>query len=136
MKILNAVKELLGIVLLRFCLVPRIWAALLIVVNAGAVFFLDTQYGQVVLATALLGALAMVMIYLRLGFVRLLGIGHILWIPMLIWIGTDLSKLEPDALLRSWLSLLQAVNTVSLVIDGVDVVRYLRGERKPHYSWE
>ena len=99
MRILNAAKELIGIVLLRYRLVPRIWATLLIVVNVFSVFFLDTRYGQVALAAALIGASAMIALHLRLGFVRLLGVGHVLWVPMLIWIATDFSQLEPGSLM-------------------------------------
>ena len=36
-------------------------------------------------AMAVMLVVIMVVIYSRLGFVRLLGIGHILWIPMLPW---------------------------------------------------
>ena len=136
MKSLNSAKELLGIVLLRFRLVPRIWAVLLVVVNAFSIFFLDTRYGQVALAAILIGALAMIAIHVRLGFVRLLGVGHVLWIPMLVWIVIDFPKLEPGSLLRNWLSLLIVLNTISLVVDCIDVVRYIRGERTPHYSWD
>ena len=136
MKSLNSAKELLGIVMLRFRPVPRIWAVLLIAVNGFSIFFLDTRYGQVVLSATLIGALAMIAIHMRLGFVRLLGIGHVLWIPMLIWIVMDFSRLDPGSFLRYWLSLLIFMNTISLVVDCIDVVRYLRGERASHYSWD
>ena len=136
MKALNSAKALLGIVLLTLRLVPRIWAVLLIVVNAFSIFFLDTRYGQVVLAAVMIGALAMIAIHMRLGFVRLLGVGHVLWIPMLMWIVMDFPKLELGSLLRHWLLLLIVVNTISLVIDCIDVARYIRGERAPHYSWD
>ena len=136
MKSMNSAKELLGIVLLRFHLVPRIWAVLLIAVNALSVFFLDTRYGQVALAAILIGVSIMIAIHSRFGFVRLLGVGHALWIPMLIWMALDFSKLAPGSHLRNWLSLLITVNTISLVVDGIDVLRFIRGERAPHYSWD
>jgi hypothetical protein len=83
-----------------------------------------------------IGALAMIVIHMRVGFVRFLGVAHVLWIPMLVWIVMDLSKREPDFLLRDWLLLLIVVDTISLVLDCIDVARYIRGERAPHYSWE
>ena len=135
MKFLNSAKEIIGIVLLRFRLVPRVWAALLIMVNASSVFFLDTRYGQIALAAILIGALTMTAIHTRLGFVRLLGIGHVFWVPMLIWMAIDVPMLDPDSMLRNWLLCLIVFNAISLVIDGMDVIRYLRGERRPHYSW-
>ena len=136
MKVLNSAKEITGIVLLRFRLVPRIWAVLLITVNAASVFFLDTRYGQIALAAILFGVMTMIAIHTRLGFVRLLGVGHVFWIPMLIWIAVDIPKLEPGSVLIYWLISLVVFNAISLVIDCVDIVRYLRGERRPHYSWD
>ena len=135
MPALTSAKELLGIVLLRFRIVPRIWAILLVLVNVAAVFFLDTLYGQAALAAIVFGVVVMVAIHMRCGFVRLLGIGHILWIPMLIWFAVEIPTLEPGSLLRNWMTLLLIFNSISLIIDAIDVMRYVRGERAPHYTW-
>ena len=36
--------------------------------------------------------------------------------------------------MRIWLIALVVLNTGSLLIDGADVVRYLRGEHKPYLT--
>ena len=127
--------EILWIVLFRFAPLPRVWAICLILVNLGSLFFLDTFYAQMNLIAIGAGIAVMIAIYLRLGFVRLLGIGHVLWIPM---IGYFLMNL-PDSIsqpgLYTWVVILIACNSVSLVIDAIDVSRFLRGEREPHYRW-
>ncbi|MEX0350781.1 MAG: hypothetical protein AB3N15_15270 [Paracoccaceae bacterium] len=127
--------ELLWIVLLRFAPLPRVWAICLIAVNLGALFFLGTYYGRVALLAALAGVAVMIVIYSRLGFVRLLGIGHVFWIPMLIWFASDLPSQQTNPDLYWWVIALMAFNSLSLIIDAVDVLRYLRGERAPHYHW-
>ena len=50
-----------------------------------ALLFLDTVYGRVALAAIAVGLIIMICIHARLGFVRLLGLGH--------------SPLDPDAAL-------------------------------------
>ena len=133
MNVFNSLYQLLTITLFRFQPLARIWAILLALVNAAALFFLDTVYGQVALAAMVVGVVVMTVIHLRLGFVRLLGLGHILWLPMLPWMLGRLSTIESGSPLYAWLVLLIAFNSVSLVIDTLDVVRFLRGERQPHY---
>ena len=136
MRALNSAKALFGVVLLRFRILPRIWAILLVLVNAASVFFLDTIYGQAALAAVVFGVLVMITIHMRLGFVRLLGIGHVLWIPMLIWFAVKIPMIVDGAALRNWMTLLIVFNSISLVIDAIDVIRYFRGERAPHYAWK
>ncbi|MET0070345.1 MAG: hypothetical protein ABW096_09910 [Candidatus Thiodiazotropha sp.] len=136
MKIVQSALEMLGIVLLRFKLLPRIWAAALIAVNLASLFFVDTLYGQVALAAVVSGLIIMVILYSRSGFTRLLGIGHIFWIPMIYWLITEMPFNDGRAYLAEWLWCLIVVNTISLVIDAIDVTRYLLGESDPHYSWE
>ena len=127
--------EMLGIVLFRFHVVPRIWAVLLMLVNGGALLFIHTSYGQIALVAVCAAVLAMSIIYARLGFVRLLGVGHVFWIPMLIWFAMDLPDRTAQPWLYHWVICLLVCNSISLVIDTIDMVRFIRGERQPHYSW-
>lgn len=127
--------EILGIVLFRFRLLPRAWAVVLILVNAGSLVFLHTIYGQLNLAAVVAAIVIIVLIHARHGFVRLLGIGHIFWVPMLIWFAFNLPERSQEPALFGWVVLLMICNTVSLVIDASDVARYLSGERAPHYTW-
>ena len=134
MKILHSLHALFTIVMFRYRPLARVWAMLLILVNVGSLFFLDTIYGQVALAAVAVGIVIMVAIQMKRGFVRLLGVGHILWFAMLPWMFSQLPTVDGDSNLYRWLIALIAFNSVSLVIDTVDVVRYCRGERQPHYS--
>ena len=62
----------------------RLWLALLITANLIVpVFFIGHVEAQVVVA-ALLGSMVLMTVLTRLtGFTRLLGLGHIFWIPLL-----------------------------------------------------
>lgn len=108
------------------------WLALLMLVNAGGgLVHLGRIEGRVVLGTLVLAAALLVLIHARLGFVRLLGLGHIVWVPLVIWLAWRLLHAMPDPAMRWWLWSLILLNSASLAIDAVDVLRYLRGERAP-----
>lgn len=108
------------------------WVMLLVLVNIViSLFYLTTIEAQVVLAAALIGFVIQVVIFSAKGFVRLLGIGHILWVPMVFWLWGRLDLAAPGSFFQSWLIAVIVLDTISLVIDGTDVVRYWNGERDP-----
>lgn len=47
----------------------------------------------------------------------------------------DLPDKQTDPLLYYWVLNLIAFNSVSLVIDAIDVIRFAASERSPHYVW-
>ena len=109
------------------------WVMLLMMVNMVIpLFFLGTSEGKIVLGAALLGAAFQIAIFSARGFVRLLGIGHIAWVPMVAWLWTRLDHAPAGGLFRYWLLATIVLIGVSLLIDATDVIRYLRGERNPY----
>ncbi len=111
------------------------WVMLLVTVNMIVpLFYLGTLEGKVVLATMLFGATAQMVIFSAKGFVRLLGVGHILWIPMAYWLWTRLDAAPAGSLFRYWLLGTTVLVSLSLLIDVADVIRYLRGEREPQIT--
>jgi len=76
------------------------------------------------------------LIYNRKRFVRILGVTHVVWLPMVVWMAFRLPAIPADEhSLRCWLVTLMVTNVVSLGIDAWDAVRFLRGERSPYYAW-
>lgn len=116
-------------------LMPRLWIAwvgLLMAVNMIApLFFLATFEAKVVLATMMASAALMMFIFAQKGFVRLLGLGHILWVPLIVWLLGRVHFEAPATLFEQWLLAVIALNGLSLVIDAGDVIRYFNGERAP-----
>ena len=127
--------ELFGVVFLRFRTVPRVWCVWLVGVNLACLYFITHIEAQIVLAATAIAVVAQTLIYQRIGFTRILGSTHALWIPMFIWMATRIDTIMGDPALANWLVLLFATNMVSLVVDTIDAVRFLRGERTPHYRW-
>jgi len=110
----------------------RVWVMLLLAVNLIVpLFYIQTPEAQLTIAAMFAGAITQSWIHAKLGFVRLLGIGHIFWIPLVIWLALRAGTIGLDSTFGIWLASLVLINTVSLVIDAIDVIRFLSGERSP-----
>jgi hypothetical protein len=128
--------ELFGITFMRFRPIPRAWVTWLVAANSAALLFIGHVEAQVTLGAVAVAVLAQALIYQRLRFTRILGATHVLWVPMLAWMATRLPAVPADERgFRAWLALLMATNALSLVIDAWDAIRFVRGERAPHYAW-
>jgi hypothetical protein len=134
--IFRSVFELFGIVLVRFRPTQRIWGAWLVAVNAASLLFIQHIEGQVALGAVGVAALAQALIYQRKRFIRLLGVTHVVWIPMLAWMALRLDALPKDEIaFHVWLIALIGTNAVSLGVDAWDAARFILGERRPYYVW-
>jgi hypothetical protein len=109
------------------------WMVALPMVNLSSIFFLPRMEAWVILLTGLLAATIMTTLHSRLGYVRLVGIGHFVWIPMLIWLGFRLDNIPDGTLFRRWILTLMVMNTVSLLLDIIDLTHYLLGDRTPRF---
>ena len=112
---------------------PKLWVAwvmLLLTVNMVVpIFFMETLEAQVVLATMIASAALMMYIFAQKGFVRLLGLGHVLWIPLILWLSTRVEITSLSTEFDQWLMAVIILDGLSLIIDTVDVIRYAKGER-------
>jgi len=84
----------------------------------------------IVLLTNIAMLVGMGWVYEQIGYVRLLGIVHvILWTPLFIYLFLRAKNGEMPLLCRLIIWMFVATLAVSLVFDYTDVVRYLLGER-------
>ncbi len=109
----------------------RLWMMLLVAANVVVpLFFLGHLEAQVVLAAILLSLVLFTLLTAQAGFTRLLGLGHLPWIPLVWFLATRLGEIPPDDFYGIWIRALIALNATSLVIDAVDVIRYVAGDRR------
>lgn len=110
----------------------QIWLTWLMIINTAAFLFWRRTEGKVT-ALVWLGAVAMMMImYWVVGYVRLLGIVHIIWwTPLFIWLIPRMRRQRPTGGFAVWVWLLIASDLGSLLIDYIDVARYVLGDRAP-----
>ncbi len=112
-----------------------VWVMFLFSVNLiPALIFIETLEARVVLGGLVAGAILQTWIFSKKGFVRLLGLGHVLWLPMVVWLGYRVPLADPGSLFAYALSAIVIVNSLSLAIDTIDVIRYVRGDREPTFS--
>lgn len=116
----------------RFSLGWRVWFSLLLAVNLVApLFFLSHPEAWTVVLGYALSASVMVPLHRRMGWVRLLGVAHFPWLAVLPWLAIRLAANEPTGAFGAWLVTVLAVDGACLLLDVVDVGRYLAGERRP-----
>ncbi|MFQ5543668.1 MAG: hypothetical protein ACE5FY_04885 [Nitrospiria bacterium] len=116
--------------LLKMPLQWQVWILLLVGLNMIMPFlFLDRIEAQVALGVIMISMMLMTAVTHFSGFTRLLGLGHILWFPMIYFFWTRLSQVPANDFFGIWLRTLMIMNAVSLIIDVADISRYIAGER-------
>ena len=115
---------------LKLPLAVQIWLGVLVIANAVVpMFFIGHREAQVVLGVFMVSAASMMILAHVLGFTRLLGLGHVLWIPLLLYLWSRMGGHPAVEPYGAWMRIVMLLNAASLVIDAWDVVRYARGER-------
>lgn len=102
------------------------WVFYMMVINLAAVFFWEELLAKVIVFVFLISSMLMMGLYSKFGFTKILGLGHILWLPLVFYIGYSLMFAE--GFFFTYLLVLLITKTISLVIDGYDVWTYFNEE--------
>jgi len=71
-------------------------------------------------------------LYQQLGYVKLLGLGHIVaWTPLAIYLWIKMRSPDVPPAPRAIIGVVLTTIMVSLVFDYIDAARYIAGERTP-----
>lgn len=109
----------------------RFWLMLLVAVNLVVpLFFLDRREAQFVLGALMVSMALMTFLTAKFGFTCILGLGHILWLPLVFFLCLRLSHIPAVDFFGFWIRAVLTLNTASLVLDTVDVARYIRGDKQ------
>ena len=109
----------------------QLWLMLLVTFNLIIPrFFLYRLEAQAVVGALVASMILMTVLTAISGFTRLLGLGHIFWVPLLYFLWMRLDQNPADDFFGIWMRVLMLLNAVSLIIDAVDVGRYIAGDRK------
>ncbi len=112
---------------------PRNWKPwLLSLLTANMIvplFWIARVEAQVVFGVALLNGAIFVVLTAFSGFSRLLGLGHIGWVPLVWFLWERLPAYAPGTPFGFWLRAVVVLNSISLVFDTWNVIRYVRGDR-------
>lgn len=82
------------------------------------------------LVAALLSGVSVTWMFNQLGYVKLLGLPHLLfWGPLLVYLWRQIKRPDMPVWPRRIIYVVMTVIAISLAFDTVDVLRYLLGER-------
>ena len=89
-----------------------------------------------VVASLIAAALFMTWLYSQVGYVRLLGLAHLVcWTPVYLWILARRRTIGGGTAFAMWIYAYLSIAGVSLVIDAVDVIRHLVGDGELLHRW-
>ena len=108
------------------------WLQLLILVNMVIpLFFLRSIEAQVTFACIVLGMMIGVTIFKVQGFTRLMGLMHLPWLFLIIFLLGRLGQTPASGFFGIWIRVVILLNSISLIFDVIDVIKYAAGDRKP-----
>ncbi len=108
----------------------QLWLWMLVGANLAApLFFLGHLEAQVTIAALLISMTLMTALTARFGFSRILGLGHVAWLPLLAFLLGRVTEVPTMSGFGLWLRTVIVLDAISLVLDAADVVRFLRGDR-------
>jgi hypothetical protein len=115
----------------------KAWVLALVLVHLVAVLFVATRaegrwrvrFEPIAIIVSFVAAAAfMNWLYFEFGYVRLLGLAHLLfWTPAYLWVALTSRRLGAADLFGKYLILYLIIAGISLLLDAADVVRYLIG---------
>lgn len=110
----------------------KIWTLVLAVVNVIVpLFFIFHVEAQLALGVFAANIVALTSLTALLGYTRLVSLGHALWLPLIYFFWLQLPEYPIDTAFGIWLRAIIFFNAIALLLDAIDVIRYLRGERAP-----
>jgi hypothetical protein len=95
--------------------------------NVTSVGFWNEPLAKVIFVTFMLSAMLLMGLYSRFGFNKILGVGHILWIPLLVYMLMEIPTARET--FKGYLIILSISIIISLVFDIVDVWKYFTSQK-------
>lgn len=106
------------------------WIVWLTAVNAAGLLFAAETEARWALAALVASWVGIWILFQFAGFTRLLGLAHVVfWTPLVVYLYGRLSRFVGPPRFERWLRLLLASDGLALMIDYVDVMRYILGDR-------
>lgn len=108
----------------------KAWVFWMMVLNTASIVFIKRTEARVCLAVWIPNGITMTLMAEEFGYVRLLGLSHIVWwTPFVIYLFLRRKELDPATWFGRWALAVLVTNTLSLVVDYIDVIRYIAGDR-------
>lgn len=110
----------------------QLWIAVLVVVHGIAPWWFVDHVAGVTMGISFIGStVSMALLFARFGYARILGLAHLVWLPAMVVLVQSWPLSATWTPLAVWGATALVTGTLSLIMDLVDVVRWVRGERVP-----
>ena len=106
------------------------WVFALMVINMAGLGFWSEPLAKLIVVVFMLSAMLMMGLYAVFGFERILGLGHVFWIPLLGYLLVQIPQTEGP--FAGYLIMLSLAIGMSLLFDIRDVWIYLSSKRARH----
>ncbi|MCH7960337.1 MAG: hypothetical protein IID08_09405 [Candidatus Hydrogenedentes bacterium] len=108
-----------------------LWVMWMMALNTASMIFCWKKIeARFVLAAWIPNGIFMTLLAEQMGYTRILGLSHVIfWTPLVIYLFTRRKNFEWSTTYGKWLYILLVTNVASLVIDYIDVIRYIAGDR-------
>ncbi len=107
-----------------------LWVSLLMLVNFVSLAFWNEPTARLIVFMFMISSSLMIGLYSRFGFAKILGLGHVLWIPLLLHVLTRLP--HASGAFKAYLVAWSVATSVSLAFDVVDVWQYFAAGKQPN----
>ncbi len=104
-----------------------IWLFFLMIINLASLGFWHEPLAKLIFITFMISAMLMMGLYSRFGFEKILGLGHILWVPLLVYVLMQLPIVEVS--FKIYLVVLSISIAISLAFDIIDVWKYFTNRK-------
>ncbi|MBE9047746.1 hypothetical protein IQ255_25670 [Pleurocapsales cyanobacterium LEGE 10410] len=101
-----------------------LWVFYMMAINLYAIAFWDEPLAKTIVIVFMISSMFMMGLYSKFGFTKILGLGHILWIPLVLYIALSLPA--ASGLYFTYLIVLLGTLSISIVIDMYDVWSYYK----------
>ena len=104
-----------------------VWVLILMIVNVASIGFWNESLAKLIFIAFMLSAMLMMGLYSRFGFEKILGMGHILWLPLLIYVLIEIPAASDT--FKDYLIVWSIFTVISLMFDVVDVWKYFASQK-------
>lgn len=121
------------------------WVLVMVLVHLAAVLFVVRREPSgwririepiAIMTSFIVAALIMEWMYGQFGYVRLLGLAHLIgWTPVFVWMFMIRKRFSVSTLFGKYLRLYLLIAGISLFIDVIDVIRYFLGDGDLFMRW-
>lgn len=103
-----------------------LWVSLLVIGNMSSVLFVkDKIEARWILGLFIGNAFFMGLLHFYFGYVKILGLSHVLvWTPLIVYLWKRRENFEDGSFYKKWIYFIMIINSLSLILDYADVVRY------------